>query len=190
MASIKKNDDIERYDIRTGNGWDWAVVCISKTGLFMVESSYGNYAHWWSNHGRETFKHFILELERDPHYVMSKFGRRDSFELEPTIKEMKRQLLEYRRQGNWTKEDTRYAYDTIKNELSEINSADLFIQQVYKDDLLKEFYQDFDSLPIVYDYDIQLRGFMKHIFPIFVEEIKKELKQCQEAGTNQNSGTK
>lgn len=172
-TSVTKNTDIERYDIRVG--YDWTTIAISSNGLFMAEGSYGNYAYWWSNHGRESFKHFLVELDRDHGYAKGKFGRQDTFYQDKTVKEIKSQLLEARRKGDLTKEDARDAYDFTCSTLDDINSLDLFVNSIYEHHVLSNFYQDYDSIPIHRGFDQQLEAFMTTIFTVFVAEIKKEI---------------
>ena len=59
---------VEKYDIRWNRG-EWAVFTIDNArGLMQCHSSYGDWGYSWPNHGRKSFKHFILELERDYTY--------------------------------------------------------------------------------------------------------------------------
>lgn len=174
--SIKKNSDIQRYDIRVG--YEWATICITEGGLFLVESSYGVYGHWWSHHGRETFKHFLVELDRDHDYVMGKLGRRTCFYADKTVVEIKRQVLEERRNQNFTKEQAREAFD-IEDLIDYGTSQDLFVQAIYDHEQLKDMYQDYDALPIRLEFDISLQMFMKEIFTAFVTSIRQELNEVR-----------
>ena len=59
---------VEKYDIQWNRG-EWAVFTIDNTsGLMQCHSSFGDWSYAWPHHGRESFKHFILEMERDWFY--------------------------------------------------------------------------------------------------------------------------
>lgn len=172
--SVTKNDDIERYDIRVG--MEWATVCISSAGLFMAEGSYGVYGYRWTRHGRESFKHFLVDLTRDPHYAMSKLGKRSTFDWPATKAALSQDLLEGRRDRGLAKEDVRDLYDLLW-EMSPHSDVEFYHEVC--DHPAWERLTDVlwcGDIPLRYDYSPQLKEFMRVIFPEFVECIRSEIR--------------
>jgi hypothetical protein len=77
-----KKSTCERYDLRWKRS-GWAIFTIDENGgLFNCQSDYGDYCYSWPNHGRKSFKHFILELAEDTHYFLKKVAKEDYFDSE------------------------------------------------------------------------------------------------------------
>ena len=128
---------IEKYDIRWGCG-EWAIFSIDENiGMMQCLSSFGCWGYAWPNHGRKTFKLFLLEMEKDWSYLLSKTSNK-VFDFDESIIYWKNDILELRRDGDCTKEQARKAFDVINrletddggycaavlNESQAINDAD------------------------------------------------------------------
>ena len=51
----------ERYDVRDGNH-GWAIIMVDERGgVLQINSDFGNWSYNWPHHGRESFKHFLVE---------------------------------------------------------------------------------------------------------------------------------
>ena len=167
---------IERYDIRLG--YDWAVFIIGEDGNFLVNSSYGDYAYWWGNHGMESFKHFLISMARDTGYLINKLAKgddRDVFLHQETVQEIKKDIIEHRRQDFIDKESAREMYDYVKGYLEDLNDSTLFIQALYESGEFSALYSDYDSIPIRTDFSNQLKIFIKEFYPILIEQLKLEI---------------
>lgn len=103
----------EKYAIRWGS-YGWAVFTIDEaSGLFNCQSDYGDYSHMWPNHGRKSFKHFILEITKDTSYLLKKVSKRDEFDYEETLKRWKLVIIDARRELSCNKRQARDAWDFI-----------------------------------------------------------------------------
>lgn len=61
---VYKKKVVEQYELR--NEGEWAFITLdSNNGLFQSNSSFGNYSYSWTNHGRESFKSFLIEIGYD-----------------------------------------------------------------------------------------------------------------------------
>jgi hypothetical protein len=97
-------------------GFGWAIVVIGDDGYFSSVSDFGNYAYGWWHHGRESFRHFLIELTDDPGYTYRKLrgALADPYDDERTLRAVKDFILEERRSGNWTKERARKEWDLVE----------------------------------------------------------------------------
>ncbi|MBU2701132.1 hypothetical protein Ga0466249_002246 [Sporomusaceae bacterium BoRhaA] len=170
-----KKSTCERYDIRFNRG-EWAIFTIDENGgLFNCHSSYGDYAYSWPNHGRKTFKHFLIELERDYWYLLNKVSDKTYFNFDKTVAKWKKEIIEWRKECEITKQQARDAFDVI-NDLDEGMSADYtytkFIESDGISDLCPDAWEVFDC---VKEYPGEAMTFAKTIMPMFADILKKEI---------------
>jgi hypothetical protein len=177
-----KKSTCERYDIRFGR-WGWAIFTIDENGgLFNCQSDYGDYSYSWPNHGRKTFKHFIIEIAKDGHYLLNKVAEKDFFDFDEHLKQWKKTLIEMRRERHscdeYTKENIREAWDFLCG-LGCVysNSTDLLINEMMYSDELKELgiSEPWETFDVNRDYSPQANAFAKEIMPMFADILKKEL---------------
>lgn len=176
--NVVRKSITERYDVHVG--MNWAVFCISEDGAFQVLSSYGNYAYFWSHHGRESFKHFLIELQEkgEYSYAINKLAQgddRDVFMHGATVDAIKTNIIESRRGGDINKEHAREMYNYTKEVLEDVHDLNMFIHSLYEFNPFAVFYEDYDSIPISKEHSPALQRFMKEVFPVLVEELKKEI---------------
>lgn len=158
---------------------DYAYVLIDEsTGLFQVSSSYGTYGYSWPYHGRKTFKHFILEIVRDSHYLLGKVARADYFYEEETKEKWLKQICKDRYFSydvELSKEEARELYDDIKE--ADFYSADRAVDFIYSNDIIAECYgsEPWYTFEPVIGYSPNALGFAKYILPMIEEVIEKEL---------------
>lgn len=172
----------ERYDLRIG--YDWAIFILGEDGSFHVNSSYGDWAYAWWHHGRESFKHFLIELGEDStySYLINKLakGQRTYFDLDKTLSSIYKEILFARKDGALSKEKARDLYNEVK-ELPEYGcSIDLFISAIYDTTHLSKFYEDFDSLPVSKEYDHSLIQFVEIFWPALTKILKQEIGETKE----------
>ena len=87
-----------------------------------VISDWGNFGHLWSHCGSPP-EDFLFDLERS--YAMGKFlgDKLNQYDGEGTLAEVRRWLLELRREGDIDKEQAREVWDHIEDNSSEIESG-------------------------------------------------------------------
>lgn len=114
-----RHDDvtIHRYYLPSIKGEGWAVVLIGSDGMFTALSDYGNYGYWWSHHGCKDVREFFLRATKDPDYFVRKLthGHQDIYDGDATVKDIKKYILEVRRDRSWTAEKARAEWELLDN---------------------------------------------------------------------------
>ena len=160
----------ERYDIRLG-GMGWAVIMLDERGgVLQINSDFGNWSYNWPYHGRETFKHFIVELGRDTEYLMGKLGSRDYFLHRETEAAWRKEALSKRRQGMIDKRIAREAWDAM-DAMEWASPEDCYRSW----DGSKALVMAIDEPTVVRDWDPGLKQFIARVWPVFVDAIRREL---------------
>lgn len=110
----KMTDDIKlrRYVLRKSPGW--AVVVIGSDGYFSAVSDYGNYAFWWSAHGHDDFRKFLLRAKRSSDYFINCLSPKMEYDGEETVKRIKEEIISRRSDGSITRETARREWDDIE----------------------------------------------------------------------------
>ncbi len=165
MSSSRK---VELFDVR--NKGEWATIVLVDDSQCLIHSTFGSWGYGWYSIGEQTLRQFLCEADRG--YVMSKLARKDYLDIDSTIKQWKRLIIECLRSSRITKEQARTYFDEIAG-LDECDNA-LFHHSVLSTDNLLGFIQD-RTLGCDYDYCPQFRGFMDTIWPAFIEQMKEEV---------------
>ncbi|HFC9206772.1 TPA: hypothetical protein ACF0PM_002231 [Clostridium perfringens] len=160
---------VEQYELR--NGWEWAFITIdSDRGIFQAHTSFGEFGYSWPNHGRETFKHFLIELDYD--YLLNKISSETEVNGNKTKENWIKAILQDRKQKDLTAEEARELYDAVQdiNFSQSINSVwDQFCYSKLGDIYSSE---DFE---VEVDYPISARMFFKKIMEPFKKIIREEI---------------
>lgn len=122
-----KKQTVEQYQFNGPFG-AWAIITLDPRGIFQAVSDFGTFAYdGWGHHGRESFKHFLVEgLSRD--YFLGKTARGERrFSLEKTKRRLREDVVGQRRDGDLTKEKAREAWDAI--DWRDEDDATLFIER-------------------------------------------------------------
>lgn len=166
--------DFEHYVVRA-EGMEWADIVISeKLGLFCAYSTFGNYVYRWTSIGSRTLKQFLAGLDRD--YFMEKTRGRawKEFDLDATIADIKRHVLELRRAGDLTADQARAAWEDIGDLDDGPVSDGMFMERVYRSTALWAVYGgDFYDLTIETP-KLECAGFWRVIWPAFLEQIAEK----------------
>lgn len=168
----------EKYTFSFNKGWDWAIFTIDEHGLFQCHSSYGDYNHYWGSHGGN-FKKFLCTINSG--YLLDKVAKEDTFDFEDYIKDTKKEILEMRREESLTSEQARELWDYFNSDMDNFeytSSLDLVAYEVVGNKTLNKIYRG-----SVYDsrfmprktYSNQALLFAREVYPLFVEELRKEL---------------
>lgn len=152
----------------------WADIIIDDDGSFNVQSDNGNFCHSWPRHGRKSFKHFLIEISRDPDYLLRKVSRKTELNEEKTLKNWFSSLAERRREGEISKEDAREIWDELTGLLSDFSDPTYIETSAYQGPLSR-FKEPWDSFSIVKEYPSGARHFAEKIMPQFAEILLSEV---------------
>jgi hypothetical protein len=164
---------VECYKIRHSTNSYWADITVDaneSTGRIQIASDFGSWERYWGACGK-SFKEFLIHLNID--YAADKFGQDKWFDEAATIKQFKREVIEYRRNDSITSEIARKIWNEIK-ELEEIgpyeNEFSISISQC--DELMR--FNDYCP-HLIRVISPLFRRFWNEIWPVFIEELKKEI---------------
>lgn len=177
-----KKSTCERYDIR----WDkfgWATITIDENGgMFNAQSDYGSYAYSWPNHGRESFKHFILELARDASYFLGKVSRETYYDHAKSLEQWKKQIIEIRRDGECTREQARDAWEFLDELDDYCGNATAVQMRLYESSELSAICAEPWCLFCTdMDYPPAARYFANEVMPMFAEILKNEIAEIEKS---------
>lgn len=171
-----KKSTCERYDIRLKVSYGWAIITIDENGgLFNAQSDYGSYSYSWPNHGRKSFKHFILELVRDKSYFLGKVADDNYYYEEKTEKAWKEEIIRSRKEGELDRDQARELWNEIID-FDYYVSYEGIQHKCYDSDIVCKYYEEpWYSFNIVHGFSPQAHAFADIIMPILGEIIKKEI---------------
>lgn len=169
MSEVKLRRYVKRS---TREDPGWAIVVIGSDGYFSACSDYGDYAYLWSHHGRDDFRSFLAEARRDDYYFVSKLSPKREYDPEGTRDNIKRHIIELRREDRLTREKAREEWDYLED-LSIDNEVELQDWMTSTD-----FEYPYEWAP-AYCYNRQAAAFVDRIMadwlaPLLREEMEKE----------------
>ncbi len=163
---------MRRYTVREppreerGTGAWIGTFVISDDGYFSTVSDYGNYAYYWS-HAGSCFRSFLARL--DSCYLLSKLcGSRQEYDGNATAKEVKRAIIDARRDGRMGRDEARDEWELI-GEHSRLESREDFAFW-WRDTKMPDPYEH-----AVYEYPSQARMFAERAWPAFAAALRAEL---------------
>jgi len=163
----------EIYSVRGPKHSGWAKISLDEaTGCVGIISDYGNWGYWWTNHGRESLKHFLTEV--DKHYAWEKFtSRRREYNHSRTIEKMKEEI---QRQLEEEIIDEDHSYNANTHlDFVEFESEDILCQAVYDSPELTSIFGDEPWELLEKDEDPQFIMFFERLWPVFIEHLKEEI---------------
>lgn len=109
---------------------------------------------------------------------MNKLGKR-AFNLDGTIKNVKNWIISCRREKNCTKEEARYVWDYVIDEIQQYDIKDEgFFWGIINSNLeyiVKVDENYFEGIEVDCEWSDYDKYFMNHIWKAFVEQLKQEL---------------
>lgn len=159
-----------RYSIPPLNGQGWGIFILDSTGMFAAVTDYGNCAFKWTHHGCNDFREFIAKIQagrQNDYYIKKLFGHRDVFDGEETLKEIKRHILTYRYENQYTKEYARKEWDLLGDYYDE---SEFGFGRWLEETNISDAYEF-----AVYDYSASAKAFGSELLPRLAEVIRKEL---------------
>lgn len=180
--TITKEISHESYEIREKGRW-LATIIISKTGMLNVQSDYGDYCYHWTSLGDMTFKQFLISIDKT--YLISKIGRETpkEFDLESSVKNVKKDIIEKLKYEEISSKCARFFWDELIK-LTSINEYEfqvdldniMFYDELAPQSLFEKIYGGYiENIYFVKKTSFQLTTFVDEIWPVFVNEIKKEI---------------
>ena len=157
---------IECYKVRASGEWaDITVDDVGKSGRIQIASGYGTWGCWWSSCG-VPFKQFLIELTNDINYVAVKVGAARWFDHEATMRELRKQVSDH------NNEEEKVMMEVELEVLENCTEVKTFICLAYQSNALSKLW---DCGPDIH-YDIlpAFKHFWTTLWPVFVEELKKE----------------
>lgn len=172
------NHSIYEYRLRTDKGHWLADVILRSDGFFSTVSDWGNYAFRWTHPGME-FRAFVAQLEGQDDYVCSKLAKRDWWDGEQTLKNIKHRITSGRRDGWLTKaraeEEWGHLIDACATFWSEgLNGVREMDHLQFSRFYDKTSLDDAGELAS-YDYPPDVRGFCREVMPRLAAAIRAEL---------------
>jgi hypothetical protein len=173
----------EVYTIRFDDHRDWFIqaTIIEDRGYLALHTSHGDWQYRWGSPGK-SFKHFLTTL--DDSYLMGKLGQRDFFEGNDTVKQIKNDVIEKRKQTDISAEDartfinfvspTKRRYGAYYLDISNVEMFHRSLDEEIGRNLIEKIYGEITYVPCYMGYDPSLRYFVKNLWPSFVEELNKE----------------
>lgn len=182
MSVVKHS--AERYDIQrrleNSQYHDWAIILISERGgVVSIQSDYGEWGHCWPSHGSPSLKHFLCRPDLHQEYLLRKFAKQKThFNCEATVMRLKQDILEQRREDRrgMSKEKARRLFDAIDVAQADWSqNADLFAAHLLWGRDSRYFWDHVSDGLCVLEYDPQCKTFLERLWPLFVEELRREL---------------
>ncbi len=164
-------------DVRHKGEWgtffvrEWPVIPredgkgFNASAEWVCNSTFGVYGHYWSSMGGP-FADFIGDISTD--YLLSKIGR-EITDSDKAAKELRRLVLEQRRERSITKDVARDALDDIEAILSDY-SGDAACHEFYQSDALSKCHIEWCDLSCK-EWCGQSLGFARTLWPEFVKQF-------------------
>jgi len=152
------------YTVRGKYGL-WARIWITDDGCFTCLSDHGNYGYWWSHPGCE-FREFLCGV--DDGYLTTKLSAGEKeLDAESTTRRVRDTILRQRREGALDRDEAQ-------------NEWDLWRETAFEDEFSRNEWYSHTRLGDAYEYmvyrpPIQVQMFVKHLWPLFVEQLRAEL---------------
>lgn len=158
------NPTTRLYQIKPGKS-GWARIWITDDGCITILSDWGNYGYWFGAPDME-FRAFLLQCDTD--YLGNKFsGGRTEFDGEQTVENVKDHILRLRRDQRLSAREARDEWQDLPG--TAFDSSDDFTHWLHKTKLPEAW--EFSS----YCVPMRVQGFLKKVWPLFVEMMRHEL---------------
>jgi len=173
MSYNIEKEQVIVYKLRkqnTSNGW--ADITVDGNGSrcrVSISSDYGKWSYYWGACGSD-YKKFLCGLGMD--YVSSKFGEDRFFCLEETIKHIKNDVLEQRREDYITDKQARLFFDAAVK-LEDCSSQSEF-EYEYSHSDLTDFSDGYPDL--IFRTSPLFKKFWETAWKAFTNQLQNELK--------------
>lgn len=169
---------IDIYKIRHEKRSIWGNICVEfgeSSAILMINSDYGSYAYNWFATGNNP-KKFLCGLDME--YAMNKLTEGNLYEPDESkyADEVKKKIIDKRRDGYITKEVAREAWDDMMEILSEYShSGDILYHELMSAKHSGKVFIDFEEYPSATRVKPKHQHFWNEIWMPFIEELKMEM---------------
>jgi hypothetical protein len=176
VMGMAKDIKVWRYYIPGENSvFGWGVFLLDSSGMFTAVTDYGNYAYQWLCTGHDDFRGFVIGLARGcPDYLLSKISQL-IYDGDRTLEHVKEHILEYRRDGDYTKEFARKEWELL-GDCNDLDSEYDFYDWMQNTEI-----QDPWELSCS-DYPKCARHFAERLVPRLAKILERELGMVEQAG--------
>ncbi len=123
-------------------GMEWSHITIDEeSGTFMATGSFGSFGHIWNSIGDRTLKEFLAGIDRQYFFEKTRGATAKTFDFDRSVKALKEQIIDMRRQGDLTKDEARRAWREV-GWLDHTSSAHHFVDQVLSEEALGRYFRD------------------------------------------------
>lgn len=151
---------------------EWADAFVRewpRGGSISIQSSFGDFAYTWTSIGSDTFRAFLRSLDFD--YFMGKASAKDfrEFDLDLTVRAIRDNLLEARRQGDMSREEARTCWSEIDDEISHWGDHE-FHARFPDTEIVKLLYShDPSAAPLRSRVNVQCQRFWQDLWPVLCD---------------------
>ena len=173
MSIEIKKSQVDVYKYKCSEGWANITIDASEQqGRISIASSHGNWSNYWGYCGK-TLEKFLCQI--DMYYAASKFGCSNFFDGEASVRGVKRDLLQLRREDPniVSKEIARDAWEEIYS-LEGIDTADHFYTTYHHTHTLSTILSP-DCPTIHTKVHPQFEYFWKNIWCHFIDYLKENI---------------
>ncbi len=167
---VKRNPKTRFYQVRVAKGTEWARIWITDDGCISIVSDYGNFGYWFGSPGCE-FRKFLTGC--DDYYLSNKFRDGETeFDEQATRRAARDLVLRNRRDGSLTKEQAHDEWERV----CAVDWGDEYQRSRWYFEETK--LADYGACEILkYRTPMQVQMFVKHLWPLFIAELKAELRE-------------
>jgi hypothetical protein len=160
---MRKSNPITRfYEVKPKSGW--ARIWITDDGCISIMSDWGNYGYWFGAPGCE-FRVFLVG--RDDDYLGNKFaGGKTEFDGEETVEAIRERILYLRREGRLSRDVARKEWTSLPTCFDTPDDFSCWVNETTMNDM-------YEYARYVRPHAV--RHFLKHVWPLFVGQLKAEL---------------
>jgi hypothetical protein len=166
------------YNLRSPRLW-WARIWVTSDGLISIASDYGHFGYWFGGPGCE-IRRFLTGVDpsQDGYMAIKLADGRRVYDPDSTVRRIREEVVRMRKDKEIDRDTARELWNSV-NEF-ELDHSDARASSWLDEDLVRE-HLGCDA----YGYFAQqmpgdVRGFMRDIWPVFVETLKEELRVEQQ----------
>lgn len=185
---------------RVSNSGEWATITMFSWtgdarhgGEILIHSSFGSWGYSWGNIG-QSFAAFLLDVEFS--YLFDKFepGTLRVFDGPLSFEQVKRALIEARREQQFSKDTARRIWDELGAEQHRLEGSEREFVEACNDarDTVLDDAPEADKENVGYFFqepwerirrsaNEQAKGFWRELWPPFKAKLEAELKEVQHA---------
>ena len=175
-----------RYVLPSEKGEGRAVIHMDSLGFFAAVSDYGNYSYAWGSHGMDDFRKFVIHMEEDYDYCGNKLShdKWNAFDKDATVKNIKRKIIEKRKDGGLDKDLARDHWDLMMD----LDNCDIeFGEWIKTQDLFEDWSEAADCAS--HEPSPDILAFCKKTLPRLAKVLRAELEAEASAGVESEPQT-